>query len=192
MTAPVPSPFKKHSSEKIRLIVITSSVRDGVISLENIAKGSEIFVAIAFVASISSPQLQKLLSIKVLLMGVTWVKKCLEIIWFRKFAIGAELLNSGRFMLKSPMIYVLLFGSSEEMIVSKAAVKFSTLISTLYLYTKPTVIMPLGVFKSAKNNLNAALNESLCWLYRCRNLTFNIKGKSTFIWLVNLLLVSML
>ena len=53
-------------------------------------------------------------------------------------------------MLKSPIIYVLLFGSNEEMIVSKAIVKFSTLIFTMLLYTNPTVIMPLGVFKSAK------------------------------------------
>ena len=49
-------------------------------------------------------------------------------------------------MLKSPMIYVLLFGSSEEMVISEAMVKLSTLISALRLYTNPTVIMSLGVF----------------------------------------------
>ena len=44
------------------------------------------------------------------------------------------------------MINVLLY---EEIIVSKAIVKFSTLICTLSLYTNPTVIIPLGVLRSA-------------------------------------------
>ena len=53
-------------------------------------------------------------------------------------------------MLKSLMIYVLLFESSEEMIVSNPIVKFLRLISTLHLYTNQTVIMLLGAFLSAK------------------------------------------
>ena len=68
-----------------------------------------------------------------LLYNLLYYRKC----YLSKFYWG-ELHVSGRFLV------------SEEMIVSKAVVKFSTLISTLRLYTTPTVIMQLGVFKSAK------------------------------------------
>ena len=52
-------------------------------------------------------------------------------------------------MLKSSMIYVLLFGLREEIIVSMASVKFSILVSRLDLYNA-AVIMQLRAFRSAK------------------------------------------
>ena len=98
---------------------------------------------INFIVSESSTLLQKMLSIELLLMGVTrggWVitrkhsdhliQKVLN--WCKVIIVMQEI------YVEIPMIYVLLFGSSNVMIVSKAAVKFS-LISKLRLYTNSTV-----------------------------------------------------
>ena len=104
------------------------------VAMENIGKWSEIFVVITFVASISSTLLQKMLSIKVLLMRVTRVRR---VITGKKLGKSFELKSSKLVqsycnpgdICWNPQIYVLLFGSSEEIMVSKATVKFSTLIS---------------------------------------------------------------
>ena len=47
------------------------------------------------------------------------------------------------------MIYVLIFASKEEIISSNTMQKFSVLMSSLRLYTKPTVIMKLCGLRSA-------------------------------------------
>ena len=98
---------------------------------------------INFVVSESSTPLQKMLSIKVLLMGVTpggWVitRKHSDHLIQKVLNWGKVIIVMQEIYVEIPMIYGLLFGSSDEMIVSKAAVKFS-LISKLRLYTNSTV-----------------------------------------------------
>ena len=88
-------------------------------------------------------------------------------------------------MLKSPIIYVLIFESREEIISSSAVEKFSVHMSILCLYTKQDsnyATWCVWISKFALNN--AIFEKKFALALPSQEVIFNIKCSSTFVRLV--------